>query len=176
MEKKPEKTEEKKPDKVEAKVEEKSEKVEAKAEEKPTEKKKDEKKITKKEEAVTLGNNIHISMKQGMHICKFIKGKSIDAAISDLEDVLKFKKAVPFTGEIPHRKGDIMSGRYPMNASKAFITLLKTLRGNVLVNQMDLDKTKIYFASSSYAARPSKKKSRRFKRSNIILKAKEAIK
>lgn len=155
----------------EAKAEMKSE--EKKTEETKTEKK-EEKKMPKKEEAVAKGNNIHASMKQCKYICRFIKNKSIDDAISDLEKVIKLKKIVPFTGEIPHRKGPYMSGRYPVNASKLFIPVLKSLKGNVLVNQMDLDKTKIYFASSSFASRPSKKGGGRFKRANIVLKAKEA--
>ncbi len=129
--------------------------------------------LTKKDEAIARGVNVHASMKQCMFICKFIKGKSIDRALSDLEEVIKLKKAVPFKGEIPHRKGKMMSGRYPINASKIFISILKSLRGNVIANQIDLDNAKIYFASASFASRPSKRGGGRFKRTNIILKAKE---
>ena len=130
-------------------------------------------KITKKGEAIAKGNNLHASMKQCMYICRFIKNKPIDDAIKLLEDVIKMKRAVPFSGEIPHRKGKMMSGRYPINASKLFIPILKSLRGNILVNQMDLDKTRIYFASASYASRPSKRGGGRFKRTNLVLKAME---
>jgi ribosomal protein L22 len=155
-------------------------KAEAKVEETKVETKKEEKvvpKISKKDEAVTKGNNIHASMKQCMYICSFIKGKSIDEAIKMLEDVIKMKRAVPFKGEIPHRsEPGMMSGRYPINASKIFIPMLKTLKGNVLTNQMDLDKCKIYFASSTWASRPSKRGGGRFKRTNVILKAKEVTK
>ena len=64
-----------------------------------------------------------------MYICNFIRGKKIDSAISDLELVIKKKKAVPFKGEIPHRRDlGVMSGRYPINASKIFIQILKGLR------------------------------------------------
>src|SRR3989304_3717392 len=100
-------------------IEEKKE--EMKAETKTTEKaeaKKEEKKISKKEEAITKGNNLHASMKQCMYICRFIKGKTIDQSIKELGGVLKLKTIIPFSGEIPHRKGKIMSGRYPINASK----------------------------------------------------------
>ena len=38
---------------------------------------------------------------------------------------------------------------------------------------MDLDKARITFASSSFASRPSKRGGGRFKRANVILKAKE---
>ena len=66
-----------------------------------------------------------------------------------------------------------MSGRYPINASKLFIPILKSLRGNILVNQMDLDKARIYFASASWASRPSKRGGGRFKRTNVVLKSRE---
>lgn len=157
-------------EKAESKVEEKKvdeAKPETKKEEKPAAE------IVKKDEAVVRGNGVHASLKQSMAVCKFIKNKSIDEAIKDLEDVLKFKKVVPFKGEIPHRHGRIMSGRYPINVTKIFIPLLKTLKGNVIVNQMDLDKARITFASASNASRPSKRGGGRFKRANIILKAKE---
>ena len=129
--------------------------------------------ISKKDEAVTRGTNLHASMKQCMYICTYIKGKSIDEAIKDLEDVIKFKKVIPFKGEIPHRKGKIMSGRWPINSCKIFIPILKTLKGNVLANKMELDKTKIYFGCACYASRPSKRGGGRFKRANLVLKAKE---
>jgi len=158
------------------KVEEK--KVEVKVENKVEEKKepKKEVKVVKKDEAITKGSNLHASMKQCMYICKFIKGKSIDDAIKDLQDVILYKKVIPFKGEIPHRKGKIMSGRWPINSCKIFIPILKTLKGNVLVNQMDLDKTRIYFGAPCYASRPSKKGGGRFKRANLVLKAKEMAK
>ena len=135
--------------------------------------KRPEVKIVKKDEAITKGLDLHASMKQCKYICNFIKNKPIDNAIADLESVIKLKKVIPFSGEIPHRKGNIMSGRYPVNASKLFIPILKTLKGNVIANKMDLDKARITFASSSFASRPSKRGGGRFKRANVILKAKE---
>ena len=145
-----------------------------KKEEKKTETKKAVEKKPKKHEAIANGVSLPISKKHGMYICTFIKGKKIDSAIADLQDVLKYKRAVPFKGEIPHRKGKgMMSGRYPISASKEFITLLKGLKGNVIVNGMDLDKTVIAEASSSWASRPARKNSRKAKRSHIILKARE---
>jgi large subunit ribosomal protein L22 len=130
--------------------------------------------LSKKTEAAAKGLNLHASLKHCMYISRFIKGKAIDSAIKELEEVLKFKKAVPFKGEIPHRSTPgIMSGRYPISAIKQFIPILKGLRGNVLVGQMDLDKTRIYYASPSWASRPSKRGGGQFKRVNIIIKAKE---
>ncbi len=168
--------------KKEEKIEEHTEKEESKKEnkdddkkEKPKDKKvkKDEHKI-KKEFAIARGENMHMSKKHGMYLCEFIKGKKIDDAIYDLGRVLKYKIAVPFRGEIPHRRGKgMMSGRYPIKASGMFINLLKALKGNSLVNGLDLDKTKIFFASANWGVRPARKNNRRGKRTHILLKAKE---
>jgi ribosomal protein L22 len=140
----------------------------------PRKSKEDIPEISKKEQAIANGENLHASKKHCMYICSFIKNKSIDAAIQDLELVILKKKVVPFKGEIPHRKGPgLSSGRFPNNASKLFIALLKGLKGNVLVNQMDLDKTIISEASASWASRPARKGNRQAKRSNVFLIARE---
>ena len=144
--------------------------------EKPTmkvKKKTETKPKVKKEEAVARGNNYPISKKHSMYISDFIKNKSIDSAISDLNNVIKFKKAVPFKGEIPHRKGPMASGRYPIKASKYFINILKGLKGNVIMNGMELEKTRIFSSSASWAVRPMRRGGRSAKRTNIIIKAKE---
>ena len=148
-------------------------------EESKEEKKEETKKSSKKEpakvkkyEAIAHGLNLPISKKHSMFICKFIKNKRIDDAISDLTQVIDFKKAVPFKGEIPHRKGGFV-GRYPINASGYFVNLLKSLKGNVIVNGLELEKTKICLASASWARRPARSRGRSAKRTNIILKAKE---
>lgn len=91
----------------------------------------------KKSEAVVTADNIPMSTKHSAAICYFIKNKKIEDAISDLEAVLRFKKAVPMTGEIPHRKGKgMMSGRFPKKASENFIRLLKSLNANSNYNGM----------------------------------------
>ena len=112
-------------------------------------------------------------MKHSTFICKLIKGKKIDEAIGILEEVVKMKRAVPFTGEIPHRKGNIMAGRYPINASKEFILLLKGLKGNATTNGLDIERTRISIASATWGRRPMRKGSRKAKRTNVILMAKE---
>lgn len=118
------------------KVEEKKveEKVETK--EKVEEKKKTKPKV-KRTEAIVNSYNLPISTKKSSAICKFIKGKTIENAQSYLEQVVKVKKAIPMKGEIPHRKGKMMSGRFPVRASKHFIILLKSLAGNANVNEID---------------------------------------
>ncbi len=135
---------------------------------------KQSKSMTKKDVAVARGPGLHMSKRHGMYVCAFIKGKSIDKAMADLEQVKLFKRAVPFKGEIPHRKGKgMMSGRYPLSAISLFIPMLKTLKGNVIVNGLDLSKTRITTASANLAPRPRRRGGEKGKRTYIILEAKE---
>lgn len=93
--------------------------------------------VVKKTEAVVNGNSLPISTKTSGAICRFIKYKKINDAIADLEKVIAKKKAVPMRGEIPHRKGKIMAGRFPQRAAKHFVELLKTLSANANVNGLE---------------------------------------
>lgn len=134
--------------------------------------KNEKQKIKKKFEAVANARSLPISKKHAMYICSFIKGKTIDKAIEELEKVSQLKLAVPFKGEIPHRKG-MMSGRYPVNAAKEFIYVLKGLKGNAIVNGLDIEKTIIYLASANLAHRPVRAGGKRAKRTHVFLKARE---
>ena len=153
-----------------SKVESKETKVEAK---KPV--KKEEPKKQKKEEAIVKGVSLPLSTKTTTAVCKFIKGKYIPKAIADLEQVIVKKKAVPMKGEIPHRKGKIMSGRFPKKTSEYFIRLLKDLQANSNAN--GLDEPVIVEAMANIASQPYGKFGRvRKKRSHVLIKAKEKVK
>jgi ribosomal protein L22 len=110
----------------------------AKSEEvKKTEEKKSKKQVVKKESVQVNVLGARLSTKVSMAICDFVRGKKISDAISELEQVLLKKKAVPMKGEIPHRKGKMMSGRYPVVASKEFIILLKSLQANAVQHEVE---------------------------------------
>lgn len=127
----------------------KVEKKEAKPEIKE-EKKKQTPKI-KKDKVFVRGVSLPISTKYSAAICRFIKGKRVADAISDLNQVLEKKKAVPMKGEIPHRKGKgMMSGRYPKKATEYFIRLLKSLS----TDSNGLDDPVIVEAIANLASRP----------------------
>lgn len=162
---------EKKPEVKEAKTEVKHEvKQETKTEEKKLEVKKEEK--PKKTEVIARGMDMGISTKHAMAICDFIRNRKIKDVIPELEQVVKLKRAIPMKGEIPHRHG-MMSGRYPVNASKAIITLLKGLDANARASE--ILEPKIVFAKPDKASSPHRRfGSRRFKRTHILLIAKEA--
>lgn len=141
---------------------------EIKAAEGKKEAKKIETKKPKKTTAVVNSFNLPISTKHSIAICRFIKGKKIEIAISDLEKVMEKKKAIPMRGEIPHRKGKIMSGRYPKKAVSHFIKLLKSLLANVNFN--NLENAVIKEAISNTASMPYGKFGRvRKKRTNVRL-------
>jgi len=122
-----------------------------------------------KTEAIVNARNLPISTKHSIAICNMIRNKDINGAISLLERAEKKQIPVPMRGEIPHRKG-IMSGRYPINALRHFIKSLKSLESNALVNELELEKYKI-FCKADVASRPYRRFGRgRFKRTNLTLK------
>lgn len=134
---------------------------------------KPEVKKPKKDHAIARNEGVHISKRHGMYICSFIKGKTIDSAIKELEEVIILKRAIPFKGEIPHRKGDMMSGRYPVAASKIFIPMLKNLKGAVLYNGMDITKTRISSAFTNFSPRPQRRGGTKGKRASVTIEARE---
>ena len=50
---------------------------------------------------------------------------------------------------------------------------IKALKGNAIVNGLELEKTRIVYGSSTWASRPAKRGGMRFKRAFVVLKAKE---
>ena len=144
---------------------------EEKAEEKKEIKKAEQPKV-KKSEAVVKGISLPLSTKTSRDICKFIKGKNIQKAIAELGQIAIKKKALPMKGELPHRKGKIMSGGYPKKASEYFIGLLKSLQGNANAN--GLSEPIITEAFANIASRPYGGHGRvRKKRSHGIIKARQ---
>ncbi|MDO8517198.1 MAG: uL22 family ribosomal protein [Nanoarchaeota archaeon] len=165
----------------ETKVEEN--KTDKKTEEKKTDDKKEGKKETPKKQevkpkeiAIVQGISLRISPKYSWAICRAIKWKSTENAIAFLEDVIRKKKAVRMNNlEIGHRKGKgMMAGRYPLNASKEFILLLKQLKANASVN--GIDNPVITLIKANRASRPHKREGKRGKRTHVYIEAKDRTK
>jgi len=150
--------------------------VKEKKDEKKVEEKKEEKKKTKREEkpkkteAVVNGKDLPMSTKYSIAICNLIRKKKIDKAINELEKVTRKEKAIPMALELPHRKG-MERGRYPVNASRIFIKLLKSLQANCQVN--GLEEPYIFSAIANKASQPFRRAGQRFKRTHIYLEARE---
>lgn len=159
-----------------------SEKTGTESEEKTPEKpqiekpeKKPEKPKKKKSYAVVNSYSLPISTKQSVAISRFIKNKKIEDALNDIQKVAAGKRAVPMKGEIPHRKGKMMSGRFPIKAAGHFVKLLKSLSANANLN--DLNNPVISESISNIAQRPYGKHGRvRKKRTHVKLIAREARK
>ena len=133
------------------------------------------KEVPKKDSAEVNARSVPVSTKVGAAICKFIKKKKLEDAIARLEKVIVMRKAVPMKGEIPHRKGRIMSGRFPQKAAKEFIILVKSLQGNSNVN--GLEEPVISEAIANQASRPYGRFGRvKRKRTHIKLVARNQIK
>lgn len=114
--------------------------TEEKVPQKQTEAKKFIKEKPRKDFAVVRIKDVPISTKHSVAICDFIRNKELGDAISDLEKVLKLKKAVPMKGEVPHRRGKGMSsgsGRFPRKASENFIKILRSLAANAVYNGIE---------------------------------------
>lgn len=109
--------------------------------------------------AVVNGRDLRVGLKHAIALSKFIRGKDIDIAIRQLEDVVQMKIAVPMAGEIPHRRNMSIasgSGRYPIKGAKEFIRLLKSLKSNAINNEIELEKFKLH-AIPNNAPKPYKR-------------------
>lgn len=148
-------------------IKEEDKKVEEKKQTKKPEPKKTTPK-TQRDYAFVHGKNVPISTKDAIAVCRFIKYKTMNQAIKDLEEVINLKKAVPMKGEIPHRKGKIMSGRFPKKACEHFIYLLKSLQGNSTMHE--LENPIINGAFANVANRPFGRFGLKKKRSHIFIK------
>lgn len=159
-------------EKTEIKEDETKEKI---IDEKETKKEKKKIEKIKKEEAVVNAKSLPISTKFSVAICNFIRGKKIETALADLEDVLNKKRAVPIKGEYAHKKGKGMSsGKYPKNATEHFIKIIKSLRANS--NYNSIENPVIVEAIANKASQPYGRFGRiRRKRTHVTLKAKERV-
>jgi ribosomal protein L22 len=148
-----------------------SEKAEEKKPEPEKPKEKTKPKV-KKGEAVVNSYSLPISTKKAADVCRFIKGKEIEKAISELDEVARGKKAVPMKGEIPHRKGKIMSGGFPKKTAEEIIVVLKGLAGNAAVNE--IEDPVIVKAAANMASRPFGRFGRvQRKRTHLMITARE---
>jgi large subunit ribosomal protein L22 len=165
----------------EPKKEEKPEKKDEKIEEKQIKESKKEEKRIKKELAYIYGKDLPLSYKTSGAVCRFIKNKNPSEAIKELEQVIRMKRAIPFRGEVPHRKGlkkGYARGRYPIKTSEYFIKLLKSLISNAKTNLLDTEKIRIVIVKADKASSPIRGTRmaygrKRFKRSNIYIEVKE---
>lgn len=166
------------PENLKPEKQEKSEAGEIEKKESAPEQKKDLQKSSKLKEkqkrtkAIVNAFDLPVSTKHSSAICRFIKRKKIQEAIKDLELVARIKKPVPMKGEIPHRKGRMMSGRFPEKAAREFIVLLKSLASNS--SYYGLENPVIEEAVANIGSRPFGRRGIRRKRTHIRIVAEDA--
>ena len=138
-----------------------------------TEKKVEEKKVVevkekvKKDVAVANGFSLRISPKQSVYVCKAIRGKSPEIAVMRLNEVINEKRAIPMAGlEVGHRKGKgLAGGRFPKNACKAIIEIVKQAGANAIV--AGIEDPVITIVKSDRASAPYRRAGRKAKRTHI---------
>jgi len=132
-------------------------------------------------EATLNAKNLEISTKISVEICNFLRYKNIDKAKATLERVIGKKQAVPYkryNKEIPHRRGQIMSGRFPIKASKVILKLLNSVTANAqqkgMSSNLYISHISAHKASSQY--HHSRHRGRVMKRTHLNLIVKESKK
>ncbi len=98
--------------------------------------------------ASVYGRDLHISPKHSREVCKEIVGMSTPNAEKYLEEVIALKRPVRYTKyKKAHRKG-IGCGRYPVNASRKVLELLREAVANAEFKGLDSEKLRIKHASA----------------------------
>jgi len=108
--------------------------------------------------ARAMRNNLSISTKSSVEICRHIRGKNITRAIIIMEKAIDKKEAIPYrryTGDVGH-KTKIGSGKYPEKACKAFLEVLKELESNARDKSIDTENLVIKIAKANKGPRQGK--------------------
>lgn len=100
-----------------------------------------------------IGSNLPISWKVGREIAVFIKGKMLERALKEMKEVSELKRAIPYLRykrSMPHRKGSIMVGKFPVAASGVIISLLNSVKANADNLAMDTENLQIIHAACQH--------------------------
>ncbi len=104
---------------------------------------------------------VDVSPKAAREVCEAIKGLNLDKARALLQDVISFKKAIPYRRykkKVPHRRqlNSFYAGRFPVKAAKLVLKLLDNLEANADFKGLDVTRLKIIHAAA-YPGRKIKK-------------------
>lgn len=89
--------------------------------------------MKEKKQATINAMHLPISLKTSIEICNYIKNKSTTRAKKILEDAINLKQPIPykkFVTEMPHRRGKMAAGKFPVKASKEILKLIKSVESN----------------------------------------------
>lgn len=134
----------------------------------------------KENQASVKGNNLPISWKDSVEVCRFIRKKNLQKAKELLQQVLDKKTAIPIKryglADRGHRKGKIGPGFYPQKATKHILQLLNTLEANAQdkgLNISDLVLIKLIPNKGTSVWHYGRHRRRRMKRCHIQIIAEE---
>jgi len=152
------------------------EKVENKTEDKKEVKKVEKKEVAKKEVAFANGYSLKISPKKSKYICRMIRGKSPEAAIVRLQEVIDGKRPVPMAGlETAHKKGKGLAGaKFPKGVCTIIMAIVKQVGANA--NVVGIENPIITIAMSNQASLPYRRAGQKAKRTHIYLEVRDKSK
>lgn len=85
--------------------------------------------------AKAVGRSLAISMKEAVVVSHQLRGKALADAKNMLKRVISMKEAMPyfrFYHNVGHRPGSMGPGRYPINTSKAILSVLESAEANAV--------------------------------------------
>ncbi len=121
----------------------------------------------------------NISTKDSIEIAKAIRGKSLEKSIEMLKKVVEKKQPIKYTRFIQESAGHkpgIGSGKYPVKAAEAFITLLELVKNNAEQKSLDEEKLFIIHVKADKASRPwryGRHRGRKSKRTHLEIVVEE---
>ncbi len=104
-----------------------------------------------------LGKDLSISTKKSIELSSLLRNKTTKNAMVILTNIISKKQAVPFRRfkmEIPHRKGGMGPGKYPIKVSLEFLRLIKELEANAQQKGLDTNSLVLKTIVANRAARP----------------------
>lgn len=88
---------------------------------------------TEEPHAKAFGSSLSISTKQSIEIANHIRGRKVERAKTILQKAMELAEPIPykrFNGDVGHRRGNIMAGRYPVKACTEILKLIKSAEAN----------------------------------------------
>jgi large subunit ribosomal protein L22 len=122
--------------------------------------------------ARAYGRGLPISNKQSIEICDFIRNRKVERAKTILENVITKEQAVPmrkFNRDTAHKKG-IGPGKYPINAAKEILHILKSAESNAQSKGLATTDLTIIHISANKASQPwhsGRQRRSRMKRTHV---------
>lgn len=132
--------------------------------------------------ARAVGKDLSISTKVAIEVSSFLRNKKLSRAKDALNNVLKFKEAIPykrFTDGVGHRPGKLAAGRYPQKAATAILALLESVEANAQGKGLNTSNLVIIHICAHQAHQPmhqGRQRRRSFKRTHVEVVVKEGEK